>query len=380
MRQDQALYEQGYSLNLSSQRRFALVLSCSDRDDQNGHTQEYASDILGWLSAQELPAIHALGSEQRLSRAVFHQECARWQRANNSRLSLLRPVLRTLNPSELDAVIVVTHRLPHDIDDFRETPWDGKLWVASVSGDMGRHDTATLNAPRSPHRVISREDLSFEVRNAIESVTIDLNQGVPLCWDNPLYEWRDGQLRAQGNALSKWSCNLTLLHCQGVEPRASVTRKNQSVTAVSLIQGTASCPQRMSGALTSAERTLLENALHKQDYTCPHCGETHSWSQTRCRRPDELGLGSLVYPSIEAEVGSQYVGPIVLRVAESSVDFETCPNSTCRVATDLVVHLDKELVLWVYTYSPSDARWTRQRRDRLDPYTWFGQQAYVVGL
>ena len=282
----------------SSYDPIALVLDASrTSQDQEAACQieQTTSALLRHVPRDAQVGLYFLGSHNRYDPGRRDMDGESWWRQESGNISLLGPPVEAIqqhSDSERLRIVVLGAGPVYDLTDFVETDIAQRLVLASY----GSTPLLPLQCPPS-FRVLespSAGGIAGILGTQGHGIIIDCVGFMPYHWDNPGYEFYEGEtgvcLRSREHEpAAHLSLNVSFLCPQG-EGDLSVafsysdgSRKTLRLESAPL----ADVPSwrdaaRLLGTLTYRERETWTGICGGMRYICPHCGGTHAPTKLLC--------------------------------------------------------------------------------------------------
>jgi hypothetical protein len=365
-------------LDIAANRKVIIVLNAGeDSGEALGDIVDITSKLLDKLDSSYLEALYLLGDSTLYERAFFSQQFHRWRHRNLHRLGLLRPILEAQDSENIDFVIIVTHRIPYDLDDYDCVPWRGKIVLLPVAENLVNDEWGYA---KGDFNLVTRwEDIVSQVKDNVYKIEIGAPDAIPYSWDNPGFHWENGLLVAE--RLEDYKCAASFLAPPDASLSARITYQSGATKDFLLRLASPLSPEHH--ALSQRETNILEACLSSSAYSCPFCGERHTKDIIYCQSGDRSGpgslFGSMVYTDLKFRAGRQPLYYLLFVKQESQLTACLVRNPVLRVASNMVAYREGAGRARVYVYDRQLLAWQPQER-YLEQYEELSPKTYVVVL
>lgn len=349
--------------------RVILILDASESAAQfQREIVSLARSILFAVPARMGRGLYFLGNPQPYSPEHLERQSANWFRENRGRASLVTPIWENLDPGELSTIVLIGSGVVFDLEDWVGTELFRRVLLVSVGNSLqGESPWAEELVHPALHEILPR------LHDPLARVEIAGPAFMPTWWDNPGYRLSPspGRVALVGEHLEDYRLCLSFLAAAGVPPRAHVARASGQYLELPLAETAPGEKDKSAkGQLDAGEAAIVQRALRRESFPCPHCGRQHTWDTLLCTHGAAL-LGEPVYPTLR-----DFGGFVLLRVDGAGVRYEKHRGTVLALGVeDVAVQEGSRAV--VYRYNPQAGHW-RRTGEALEPYYALGGDTYVV--
>lgn len=356
------MLERWHYLNLASGPRPALVLDVSESARPYWPVfKSLTEGVLESLSPAAWPRIFFLGSGQAWDAAKFTAQGDQWFDANAGRGSFISPVFEALQGDGDIAVAVVGSGRIFDLPD-----WEGHRLAEKAT--WCKFGTAQMTLGKYPEESLASEQLAEKLNNPPVRIEVGGGSGVmPIWWDDPAFEFRDGRLVGEKLA---GSLRFGVRTPEEGRVSAAVVFSDGHRRTLTLEGGNEPVWPAWH-KLPHAEFTLLRQCLRKSFYVCPACQGEHSARAWRCMATPDRPL----FPTLEA-LGSGGFALIDSGAWETRVRHHACAALQLNPQTVAVRRSDGRAD--VYRYDPQADEW--KTAETFDAFYWMDDNLHAMVL
>lgn len=353
-----------------------LVLDTCDLDlEIQNKTIVFIKSLLNRLPHNTQKSIYFMGNPLRYSDYLFESQAALWFEQNQSRASLITPIIRQFDVDFRARTILIGSNPIFDIDD-----WLGHGIIENaIQVCLGN----TKGGESVIHQVLfdpTVDEISLLTNNPINSVQIQGKGLMPIHWSNSDYriEQYDNTFSLIADATKDYFVELTAL----------ISDPNSLLYTINYFNGQQECrqlPTNISAQpvlvkdhskhaqLTAEEIKVFRRASTRQNFICPHCGHTHDWNELHCYGGESL-IGNYIYPSVPPN----WRGLVLFYDAGHQIFFENRPNNIFLKGNNKVV-LILESKVQIRSFNATSEEWELDE-ESIENYLEVGNGTFLVFL